>query len=107
MRMYLWKTIAQTFAEARAIAQADIRDMLVDLRRRGTRIAVIHGADDRLFRIEKIQAHVDTGMVDGFYCVAGGHQQILLEPTNHARLANNALLALGRKRDHFNAARAQ
>jgi len=103
-RMYIGTTLAQTLAEARAIAQADIRDMLVYLKRRGTGIAIIHGADDRLFRMEEMQKHVDAGMVDGFYSVEGGHQQILLEPSRHARLAGNALLALERKRDQYHAA---
>lgn len=98
-RMYFRTTLAQTLKEARAIVQADIGEMLVDLRRRGTRIAIIQGADDRLFPIQKMQAHVHTGMVDGFYSVAGGHQQILLEPSRHARLANHALLALERRGD--------
>ncbi len=102
-RMYFCTTLAQTLAEARAIAEADIRDMLVYLRRRGTGIAIIHGADDRLFRMEEMQKHVDAGMVDGFYSVEGGHRQILLEPTRHARLASNALLALERKRDQYHA----
>jgi D-aspartate ligase len=100
-RMYFCKTLAQTLAEARAIAEADIRDMLVYLRRRGTGIAIIHGADDRLFRMEEMQKHVDAGMVDGFYSVKGGHQQILLEPSRHARLASDVLLALERKRDEY------
>ena len=96
-RMYFGTTLAQTLAEARAIVQADICDLLVDLRRRGTRIAIIHGADDRLFPIEKMRAHVHAGMLDGFYCVAGGHQQLLLEPSLHARVSNDALLALDRR----------
>ncbi|PYS78791.1 MAG: hypothetical protein DMF70_14205 [Acidobacteria bacterium] len=102
-RMYFGTTLAQTLAEARAIAQADIRDMLVYLRRRGTGIAIIHGADDRLFRMEKMQKNVDLEMVDGFYSVEGGHQQILVEPSRHARFASNALLALERKRDQYHA----
>jgi hypothetical protein len=101
-RMYFCTTLAQTLAEARAIAEADIRDMLVYLRRRGTGIAIIHGADDRLFTMEEMQKHVDAGMVDGFYSVEGGHQQILLEPS---RLASNALLALERQRDQRHAVR--
>jgi hypothetical protein len=52
-----------------------------------------------------MQKHVDAGMVDGFYSVEGGHQQILLEPSRHARLASNALLALERKRDQCRAVR--
>jgi predicted ATP-grasp superfamily ATP-dependent carboligase len=93
-RMYLWKTLRQTLLEACAIVRADIRGMLVTMRRQGTAIAVIHAVDDRLFRMNKMQRNLDATMVDGFYSVEGGHQQLLVEPSRHGHLAGVVLLRL-------------
>jgi pimeloyl-ACP methyl ester carboxylesterase len=97
-RMYWLSTLARTVAEIKAIANVDIRELLIEMRRRGGRLAVVHGTDDRLFSMERMQRHVDAGLVDGFYSVDGGHQQILLEPSRHASLASEVLLALERRR---------
>src|SRR5262249_25074835 len=87
--------LVRTIAEVNAIARADIRALLIEMRRRGTALAVVHGADDRLFSTERLQRHVDLNVFAGYYSVAGGHQQILLEPTRYVLLAHQALLALG------------
>ena len=97
-RMYLVATLARTIAEVHAIAHVDIRELLVEMRRNGTALAIVHAADDRLFSMERVQRNVDVNLLDGFYSVGGGHQHILLEPSRYARLANEALLALERKR---------
>jgi pimeloyl-ACP methyl ester carboxylesterase len=97
-RMYWVSTLARTVAEINAIANVDIRELLIEMRRRGGLLAVVHGTDDRLFSMGRMQRHVDVGVVDGFYSVEGGHQQILLEPSQYASLASEALLALERRR---------
>ena len=45
-----------------------------------------------------MQRDVDVGVLDGFYSVEGGHQQILLEPSRYGSLASEALLALEQAR---------
>jgi hypothetical protein len=97
-RLYWLSTLTSTLAEINAIAHVDVWTLLIEMRRRGVLLAAIHGTDDRLFSMERKQQRVDVRLLDGFYSVEGGHQQLLLEPSRHGRLASEALLALERRR---------
>ena len=79
-RMYWLSTLARTVAEVDAVAHVDIRELLIEMRRRGGRLAVVHGADDRLFSMERMQRHVDVGVVDGFYSWRVGTSRSFLSP---------------------------
>jgi predicted ATP-grasp superfamily ATP-dependent carboligase len=97
-KMHFSIPLARTVAEIAAIARADIRQLLLRMKQQGTLVAVVHGTDDRLFAMDRMQQHIDVNALDGFYSVEGGHQQILLEPSRYGRLAFNVLRELERKR---------
>jgi pimeloyl-ACP methyl ester carboxylesterase len=85
-----------------AIKNADIRDMLRMLKSQGKRIAVINGADDVVFPMDKMVQTVGphrgayASMVDGFYSVYGEHNELNRNPEGYNRVINHALDALER-----------
>jgi pimeloyl-ACP methyl ester carboxylesterase len=89
--------VLQSLREGLAIANSDIKDMLKSLKDEGKHIAVIHGAQDHAFPMNKMQEIVDDEMVDGFYSVKGGHNQVILNPAAYTKVINHALDALEAK----------
>ncbi|MDP2933177.1 MAG: hypothetical protein Q8N81_03515 [bacterium] len=101
----------KTTAEVIAIAKEQIHGILKELKAEGVGIAVVHGADDKAFPMERVQQTIapvediskpsQSGrykeMVDGFYSVEGTHNQIFIEPEKIMRVADHALDALERK----------
>lgn len=77
-----------------AIRDADIREILEDLKAQGKHIAIVQGARDVIFPMEKMQKVVNTKQVDGFYSVYGAHNEINSNPQAYVAVIDHALDAL-------------
>ena len=92
------KNVPLSVREAIAISQADILQMMEDLKKMGIGISVIHGVDDKIFPMEKVQKNISKQHTDGFYSVKGGHHEIFLHPEKYMGVVEKALTALEKKR---------
>ncbi|HEX9503696.1 MAG TPA: hypothetical protein VF974_05240 [Patescibacteria group bacterium] len=82
--------------EVQAIAKSDITKFLEEIHKSGVGISIIHGVDDKLFPMDKVQKMTKEKMIDGFYSVKGSHNMIYsYEP--FGRLAETALTDLEKK----------
>ena len=84
----------RSLKEVLAIKDADIREILEDLKKQGKRIAVIQGARDVVFPMERMQRVVNTKQVDGFYSVYGEHNEINSNPQAYIEVIAHVLDAL-------------
>jgi pimeloyl-ACP methyl ester carboxylesterase len=84
----------RSLKEVLALKDADIRGMLEELKALGKHIAVIQGARDVVFPMEKMQRVVNTKQVDGFYSVYGEHNEINSHPQAYIEVIGHALDAL-------------
>ena len=94
---YIVKNPGKSFQEAKAISVAEIHEVLKELHERGIGVAVIHGVDDPVFPMDKMQETVKKDQIDGFYSVKGGHDEIWVHPEKYVALADQALDALEKK----------
>jgi pimeloyl-ACP methyl ester carboxylesterase len=92
------KVIASNLKRAwdsvQAITDSDIVDMMKELKTQGVGISVIHGVDDKVFPMDRVQKEVGADAVTGFYSVAGGHNEIFIRPERYTKAADLALDAL-------------
>lgn len=84
----------RSLKEVLALRDADIRKTLEDLKAQGKRIAIIQGARDAIFPMERMQRVVNTDHVDGFYSVYGAHNEINSNPEAYIHVIDHALDAL-------------
>ena len=91
------KNLPLSLKESVAISQADILQMMKDLKKMGIGISVVHGVDDKIFPMEKVQENIKKQHVDGFYSVKGGHHEIFLHPEKYIGLVEKALTVLEQK----------
>jgi len=86
--------------QVQAMATTQIHNMLRDIKKRGHRISIIHGAHDNVFPMDRVQKTTTTDMVDGFYSIKGKHGEWRTTKERHAygRLAEHALEAMERKK---------
>lgn len=84
----------RSLKEVLAIRDADIRNILEDLKGQGKHIAIIQGARDAIFPMERMQKVVNTKQVDGFYSVYGAHNEINSHPEAYIHSIDHALDAL-------------
>ncbi|MFA6301489.1 MAG: alpha/beta hydrolase [Candidatus Paceibacterota bacterium] len=80
-----------------ALSKIRIEDILRVMKKREVRISIIHGTDDVLFPMERMQQMVDSKMIDGFYSIRGGHNDYFLEPEKYSFVASSAIEALENK----------
>ncbi len=80
--------------EVLALRDADIRDILESLKAQGKHIAIIQGARDAIFPMERMNKVVNTKQVDGFYSVYGAHNEINSNPEAYIHVIDHALDAL-------------
>lgn len=94
----------QSLKEVLAIRDADIREILEDLKAQGKHISVVHGEQDVIFPMERMERVVNKEHVDGFYSVYGSHNEINNNPAPYIAVIDHALDALERlaRRDAFN-----
>jgi pimeloyl-ACP methyl ester carboxylesterase len=86
----------QSLKEVLAIRDADIREMLEELKAQGKRISVIHGERDVIFPMERMEKIVNKDHVDGFYSVYGTHNELNANPAPYISVIDHALDALER-----------
>jgi pimeloyl-ACP methyl ester carboxylesterase len=84
----------RSLKEVLALRDADIRGILEDLKAQGKHIAIIQGARDVIFPMERMQRVVNTKQVDGFYSVYGAHNEINSNPEAYITVIDHALDAL-------------
>lgn len=94
---YIAKNPLKTYREVKAISEGDIRGLLKELREKGVGISIIHGVDDRVFPMDKVQQNITTEHADGFYSIKGGHAEIFLHPEKITTVADEALDALEKR----------
>lgn len=86
----------RSLKEVLAIRDADIREMLEELKALGKRISIIQGERDVIFPQERMERVVNTKHVDGFYSVYGAHNEMNSNPTPYIGVIDHALDALER-----------
>ena len=91
---YIKENSIRAIKEIMATANFQINDLLTKLKKHGVGISIIQGVDDRTFPSKKINANTNSGEVDGYYSVAGGHNELYLYPEKFMTLAENAITAL-------------
>lgn len=80
-------------------SSAELLEEMKSLRARGIGISVIHGTDDMIFPMEKMQEYVEAEAVDGFYSVKGSHPDFLFKSNEFTKAAEAALTALEKKKE--------
>ncbi|MCK9344508.1 MAG: alpha/beta hydrolase [Candidatus Pacebacteria bacterium] len=88
----------QAFKEVLAIADADLPDMVLNLRKQGIGIIMVSAVDDEAFPGDRMQQNIKKEHVDGFYAVAGKHNQFIVEAPHYTLIADSAFDARERKR---------
>ncbi len=89
----------RSLKEVAALRDADIRNILEDLKKQGKHIAIIQGARDAIFPMERMNKVVNTKQVDGFYSVYGAHNEINSNPEAYITVIDHALDALEKLSD--------
>jgi len=86
--------------EVRAIAKTQLPELLREIKKNGTKISVIHGADDDAFPMERVQKMVNSEIIDGFYSVKGSHAEVRTKEAKKAytELARYALEKMSEKK---------
>lgn len=80
--------------EVLAMRDADIRDILENLKAQGKHISIVQGARDAIFPMERMQRVVNTKQIDGFYSVYGAHNEMNSNPQAYITVIDSALDAL-------------
>lgn len=78
-RIFL-KNPVRSIRQAMAISKSDTREMLNDLHRHGIGIGIIHGVDDPIFPMGRIQETMRQSEIDGFLTIKGNHDEIYTNP---------------------------
>jgi len=94
---YMAENPARALKEGIAISQAEIDQMLLDLKASGIGIIIIHGVDDPVFPMERVQQVAETEMLDGFLSVKGEHDELHKNPAQYTKAAEEMITALEKK----------
>lgn len=86
----------RSLKEVLALRDADIRDILENLKAQGKHISIIQGARDAIFPMERMNKVVNTKQVDGFYSVYGAHNELNSNPEAYIHVIDHALDALAK-----------
>jgi len=97
--------LRRSWGSVKAIAESDIIEMLRDLKERGIHISIIHGVDDKVFPMDRVQKELGPDAITGFYSVRGGHNEVFLRPEQYTGAISAALDALDAKSKKEEAAR--
>lgn len=95
---YFARNPARALREAGELSRTQIHDMLKYLHEKGVGIGIIHGVDDPVYPMDRIQKMVKADMVDGFMSVRGGHGEIGTHPEIYMAAAEELLTAIEKKR---------
>ena len=91
MLNFLASRFPAALKELKAISASDVLEMLAALKEKGIGVSIIHGAEDKLFPMEKVQEQVQAKHLDGFYSVKGTHTRFSANPEQYAMLLDTAL----------------
>ncbi|OHA78639.1 MAG: hypothetical protein A2V96_02975 [Candidatus Yonathbacteria bacterium RBG_16_43_6] len=94
---YFLSNPALSLREAVAISQADILQMISELKQHNIGVSVISGVDDKIIPMDKLQEKVSSNSINGFYSVKGGHNEILFQPIKYMGAVDTALDALEKR----------
>lgn len=97
----LLSNLKRTWASVKAITESDVIDMLAELKKQGIGISIIHGADDKVFPMERVKKEVGADAATGFYSVKGGHDEIFIRPDQYTKAIDAALDALEMRHHHL------
>lgn len=86
--------LKRTWGSIKAMTDTDIIDMLKDLKEQGIGISIIHGVDDNVFPMARVQKEMSANAITGFYSVRGGHNEIFTRPKQYTGAVDAALDAL-------------
>lgn len=98
---YLAGNPIRALKEAAALTdeKAQILEMLRYLHNeKGIGMGIIHGVDDPVFPMERVQEMVKADMIDGFLSVRGGHGEIGNHPERYMTAAKKMLDAIEKKK---------
>ena len=103
---YLKEDLKTSADEVRTMAKTQIRNLLKSAHEKGVGISIIHGVDDKVFPMDRVQEQTSRAtpeedlIVDGFYSVKGAHGEFLIDPERFTRIADEALTALEKKSEN-------
>jgi len=103
-----------SFKEVQSLANADVVELLREVKQKGVKIVIIHGPDDPVFPFERMSSQLSEQktikdrlgenrpgeggaileLVDGVYSVRGGHQTFVAKASEYTRIIDMALTAL-------------
>lgn len=86
--------------EIKAISGTQIHELLKELKEAGIGIVIIHGVDDKVFPMDRVQEIAKADQLDGFVSVKGTHGQLMLEAEKYTKAAESMLTALENKEKH-------
>lgn len=90
----LASNLRRSWESVKAITRSDTVKILKQLKRQGIGISIIHGVDDQVFPMERVQKEVGADAITGFYSVRGGHNEIFIRPKQYTRAVALVLGAL-------------
>jgi pimeloyl-ACP methyl ester carboxylesterase len=93
---YVLKNPITGLREAIAISQFDLQNELKELHDLGIKIAIVASVDDLLFPMNRLQSAVNSGDIDGFISVKGGHEEIHLQE-NYGKAIDEVLSGLDKR----------
>lgn len=95
-----WKTgLGHNIGAIKAIADTDISQALRFLREEcQIKIGIIHAVDDKIFPMEPVRENLSKDMVDGSYSTVGTHASFTHNPGKYAKLIDDLLRGMERKR---------
>jgi len=96
-----FKNIFQALQEMKALAKTQIPELLKEIKKKGIKILIIHGAEDNAFPMDRVQKGIKADMIDGFISVKGKHAQVRTRRENKAyvELAEFGLASLEKKQE--------
>ena len=112
---YVLEDRKTTMREVKDLARAEIHGLLRSVKDHGIGISIIHGVDDAVFPMERINPDPEKNPdpkksillssedLDGFYSVRGGHAELSINPEQYTQAAERALSALEEKQERSNA----
>lgn len=103
---YFWENKQLAFKEIESIAKTHVIDLLRDVHDKGVGIVLVHGAEDTVFTMQKVQEQISKAApvgeslpVDGFLSVKGGHGALTIHPDEYTKLADIMFTSLQQKRE--------
>jgi len=87
----------KAFQEIKAISGSQIHELLKELKEKGIGVVIIHGVDDKVFPMDRVQEIAKADQLDGFVSVKGTHGQLMLEAEKYTKAAESILTSLENK----------